>query len=133
MKLCSVIDCNTKHHAKGNCQKHYDQTLKRKAYKHPPNSKESVQRGINKRRKQNKELKIKLLKIYGKICKCCGESNTKFLTLQHTLNNGGKLRKGGQIKAWELAIKTFDPTLEILCFNCNIGTYQNKGICPHKE
>jgi len=102
-------------------------------YRKTKKGRDAIRRAMTKyQKKKIRGLKIKLLEIYGKICKCCGESNTKFLTLQHTLNNGGKIRKGGQYKAWELAIKTFDPTLEILCFNCNICTYNN-GICPHKE
>lgn len=32
MKICNINDCNNKHSAKGLCQKHYDQTPRKKEY-----------------------------------------------------------------------------------------------------
>lgn len=95
--------------------------------------------------------KIKLLRekqkneiysYYGSFCKCCGETITKFLTIDHVNNDGNKHRKqvygkviGG--KSWSvyafIVKNNFPDDFQILCYNCNCGRARNKGICPHKE
>lgn len=77
-----------------------------------------------------------VLKAYGGRCTCCGESEPKFLTIEHTNGDGAKLRtvhgKGRQFFRW-LKDRGFPKEFAILCFNCNVGSHLNGGTCPHKE
>lgn len=84
---------------------------------------------------EHKRDALKKARIDGFICSCCGESNEKFLTLEHLLGR----KKDKQVpqksgKAWlrlrALGYPTENYTL--LCFNCNCakGIY---GKCPHQE
>jgi hypothetical protein len=75
---------------------------------------------------------------YGNICACCGETNKKFLTVDHINNDGEKQRKNrnqGSKSTMSLARKIKRgkaPTdLQILCYNCNCGKQRNNGVCPH--
>lgn len=74
---------------------------------------------------------------YGDKCQCCGEQNTKFLTLDHINNDGASHRKtltsngGAALLRW--AIKNNYPhSLQLLCYNCNCGRFRNDGVCPHE-
>jgi hypothetical protein len=95
-------------------------------------------------KRKNKELREKarfeVLTHYGgnpPRCACCGEENIKFLTIDHTKNNGYAHRKligEGSLRMYLWIIKNkFPKEFQILCFNCNLGRGVNKGICPHKE
>lgn len=70
-------------------------------------------------------------------CACCGESNKKFLTLDHINNDGAAHRKlikhndGRAMFIWIMK-NGFPPIFQILCYNCNCGKNVNGGICPHK-
>lgn len=73
----------------------------------------------------------------GFICACCGETEVKFLTLDHANNDGAKHRKeigsrGAGIFKW-LRDHKYPPGFQVLCFNCNCGKARNNGICPHKS
>lgn len=82
-------------------------------------------------------LRAQVLAAYGNKCACCGESEPKFLSVDHIYNDGSKHRRelgipaGWRFYAW-LARNNF-PTdrFQLLCFNCNFakGLY---GECPHK-
>jgi hypothetical protein len=77
-----------------------------------------------------------VLNHYGKFCRCCGETNTKFLTLDHIDNGGNQHRKkvGNGIQYWRWFIKNeFPDGFQVLCYNCNCGRYRNNGVCPHKD
>jgi hypothetical protein len=89
------------------------------------------------RRTKLSQVKDEVYKRYGSKCKCCGESNLLFLTLDHINNDGGSHRKKIGINSLHLwAIKNDCPnTLQLLCFNCNLGRAMRGGknkICPHK-
>jgi len=79
--------------------------------------------------------KMKFIAMYGSICICCGESDPRFLTLDHVKDDGNIHRKDfacNQIMA--VAIKQHRPDLyQILCYNCNCGKSSNGGTCPHKD
>lgn len=81
--------------------------------------------------KQEKEL---VLKNYGMVCACCGESNPIFLSIDHINGGGEKHRKeiGRKINRW-LVKNNFPTGFQLLCYNCNCGRNLNGGICPHKE
>ena len=82
-------------------------------------------------------LRERIFAIYGQKCACCGESNLRFLTLDHVKNDGAEHRRsyGGYIKGTYVeAIKFPDPSrFQVLCWNCNMGKMHNHGICPHKK
>ena len=66
-------------------------------------------------------------------CKCCGEKQLEFLTLDHI--NGRKNEKG-HLTGYQLyknVIKqNFPRGFQVLCFNCNSGKWIYKE-CPHKK
>jgi hypothetical protein len=70
-------------------------------------------------------------------CKCCGETERLFLSIDHINNNGAQHRRelgiysGTQFHYW-LRRNKFPPGFQVLCANCQIGKYKNKGICPHQ-
>ena len=73
------------------------------------------------------------LSAYGEKCACCGESNKRFLTLDHVNGDGASHRKTIRTSIYSWTIKNgFPNTLQVLCFNCNHGRYLNGGICPHR-
>lgn len=89
---------------------------------------------------QQKHQKLRLLCIvhYGDDppkCACCGESNIKFLTIDHINNDGAEHRNEiGRSKLYSWLIKNnFPEGFQVLCMNCNWGKAQNKGVCPHGE
>ena len=85
----------------------------------------------------NAKLKQAILNHYGNNCNCCGEQNSKFLTVDHINGGGCKHRKklglaaGNDFYNW-LIKNNFPSGYQILCFNCNCGKSINGGICPHK-
>jgi hypothetical protein len=78
-----------------------------------------------------------VLNHYGTECKCCGENNARLLTIDHIENNGRehgntvRRYKGSELYAMLIAQK-YPSGIQVLCFNCNIGKRNNKGVCPHK-
>ena len=80
-------------------------------------------------RKRNRIRKERFHEMYGWVCRCCGEGNTKFLTLEH---KDGNPKETHQNLEYVRAVKEFRPDLwETLCFNCNCGQRANSGQCPH--
>jgi len=69
-------------------------------------------------------------------CKCCGETEIKFMTLDHIEGEGTKhLREigGGGTKLYLWIIRNnFPKGFQVLCFNCNCakGFF---GECPHQS
>lgn len=90
---------------------------------------------INKLRKTHQRLDV--LKHYsdGKLeCKCCGESEYQFLTIDHVNGGGYKHKKEthGHVCLW-LILNNFPEGYQVLCYNCNCGRAKNGGVCPHKD
>ena len=86
------------------------------------------------RRKTTWKIKVKTLNHYGGKCACCGETEIKFLAIDHIDNDGGKDRKRAGASCFYYWIKRNDyPTnLQVLCHNCNMAKSFYK-ICPHQE
>lgn len=91
-------------------------------------------------REKRQNLKNEILMAYGGVCFCCGESNVKFLTIDHINNDGAAHRKavtgnsrGTRGFQYWLKRNGFPEGFQVLCFNCNCGKQVNGGICPHKD
>jgi hypothetical protein len=78
-------------------------------------------------------VKAEVIKAYGGICDCCGETDLGVLSIDHI----GKCRPEGQKKRHGMNLYLFlkkschQEGYRVLCLNCNIalGFY---GYCPHK-
>lgn len=82
--------------------------------------------------KYTKLRRSKVLEAYGTVCKCCGEAEEQFLSIDHIDGGGNKHAKEvGSVYKWLIA-NGFPPGFQTLCINCNIGKFRNGGICPHK-
>lgn len=76
-------------------------------------------------------------------CACCGETEPKFLSLDHIENDGASHRrelgydgngKGASSATLSWMRKNNYPSgIQVLCMNCNFGKARNGGICPHQE
>ncbi len=85
----------------------------------------------------NKLRHLAVMAYGGYRCACCGETEPKFLTLDHIFNDGNAHRKsmrnrGAGIYKW-LRDHKYPAGFQILCMNCNHGKALNKGVCPHKN
>lgn len=71
-------------------------------------------------------------------CRCCGEKEPKFLSVDHVENDGAKHRRenklqtGEQLYRWLLR-KGLPSGFQILCMNCQWGKRNNAGVCPHQN
>jgi hypothetical protein len=74
---------------------------------------------------------------YGGACACCGESEQRFLTIDHVNNDGHAERLALANNSVRLTYKLHkmprSDRYQLLCFNCNCGRALNKTICPHEE
>lgn len=118
----TLCDEHRKRHAEAN----------RKCYQNGGNRRRDRKYDVEYKRRKVKVAKKLLFSVYGDKCKCCNESEEKFLTLDHVKGDGKKDRTKIQYKIYEDAARANDPSrFRILCMNCNwaIGKY---GECPHK-
>lgn len=79
--------------------------------------------------------RLATLNAYGHACVCCGESEERFLAIDHTNGGGGRHRKelgfsGARFYRW-LRENGYPPEYQVLCTNCNWGKHVNGGYCPH--
>lgn len=77
-------------------------------------------------------------------CACCGETEPKFLSIDHMFNDGAKHRReigeypgngkgcGTTTMQW-LKKHGYPAGFQVLCMNCNMGKSRNNGVCPHKS
>lgn len=92
---------------------------------------------VPRKRREKIDYKGKILSHYGLLCLCCGENNPILLTVDHINNNGKehgtiKRRYKGSALYRYLVKNDYPIGIQILCFNCNIGKRNNKGVCPHQ-
>jgi hypothetical protein len=119
-KQCSL--CFRKAKSLGYCTRHYT------AYYYNKN-KDKCRISMNKSSKIAHDRDIEtVINHYGGECKCCGEKTKKFLTIDHTDNDGNVYRKlglrGRTFYRWIIKNK-FPDDLEVSCFNCNCGRQRN--------
>ena len=81
------------------------------------------------KQKQNKQ---KVFDHYGWECKCCGESELHFLTIDHIngITDEPKSCRAGSSFYWYIVKQGFPDKYQTLCFNCN-GAKGKLGFCPH--
>lgn len=95
--------------------------------------KEAVRARRSKEQRDN--AKEQVFSYYVSVCNCCGESEKKFLSVDHTEGKGRQHRAtmGTQtINVW-LVNNEFPEGFQVLCYNCNCGKRVNNGVCPHQE
>jgi hypothetical protein len=68
----------------------------------------------------------------GYVCACCGETTAEFLSLDHINNDGAEHRRKHRHTYRWIVKNDFPPIFQVLCYNCNIGRFNNGGVCPHK-
>jgi hypothetical protein len=87
-------------------------------------------------------LKAMVFAHYGAICRCCGETEPLFLTLDHVNNDGamhrrkisnGKARTSPTGIYFDVIRRNFPADFQVLCYNCNCGRARNGGVCPHQS
>lgn len=84
-----------------------------------------------------KLLKEETIEAYGGKCRCCGESNLIFLTIDHIDETGAQQRKemlyfyGGKVYLWLKKQGYPKDNYQVLCFNCNFAKH-TLGRCPHQ-
>lgn len=84
-----------------------------------------------KKREYERRVREEGILEYGGKCSCCGESEAKFLTLEHLNGRSSEDRATGY-KAWARLKRLGWPKgYTVLCWNCNCakGIY---GVCPHQ-
>lgn len=86
-------------------------------------------------KKYRERLRKEAVEAYGGKCVCCGESEYKFLELDHVNNDGNIHRQSGLLSVglykW-LKDNDYPPSLQILCGNCHRAK-TSFGTCPHQE
>jgi 5-methylcytosine-specific restriction endonuclease McrA len=86
-----------------------------------------------KQREYRQAVRERTILAYGGKCKCCGETELKFLSFDHIDGGGSKERKRLCSASFCFPVrKTTRKDIQILCHNCN----QAKGFygkCPHKK
>jgi len=87
----------------------------------------------------NKAIKKELFDYYGRKCKCCGETENAFLSIDHVNNDGAEHKRklggergtSGTIIYKSIINQGFPNTFQVLCFNCNWA--KSHGGCPHQN
>jgi len=81
------------------------------------------------------KLRSTVLIAYGNKCTCCGEDCQGVLQMDH-VDGGGRTHVsslGGSKGFYKwLCKENFPPAYKILCANCNLGKFRNRGQCPHQ-
>lgn len=77
--------------------------------------------------------KKKVFDHYGRKCKCCGEEEPMFLSIDHVNNDGGGRNRAerGYVMYRNIVDQGFPKAFQVLCWNCNVGKQRNDGVCPH--
>ena len=78
-----------------------------------------------------------MIEAYGGMCACCGETEPKFLSIDHINNDGYERRKNGEqcgaaLYRWLRDQGWPKDDYQLLCMNCNFAK-GHFGTCPHKD
>ena len=85
---------------------------------------------------RDKDVKRAVIEHFGGKCVCCGENRIERLTIGHPNRDGNTHRRElgrGTPFYRELVKRGFQSNfhLRVECWNCNLGSYRNAGVCPH--
>jgi|ERR1017187_1899893 hypothetical protein len=87
----------------------------------------------------NQRARNACLNHYGRVCACCGETDMRFLTLDHVNGDGNAQRKTHtSLNLVQVLVKQVRETgiwpndLQTLCYNCNMAK-RTGPVCPHKR
>lgn len=72
--------------------------------------------------------RTQVLDHYGHRCRCCGEANDAFLTVDHVNGDGASDRANFY---YRIVKQGFPKNLQTLCWNCNLAKHIY-GRCPHQ-
>jgi hypothetical protein len=92
----------------------------------------------DKRRAYYKRIKQLVFETYGgAFCRCCGESEISFLSLDHIAGDGASHRRmlnkqSSQNMYMWIKSQGFPPGFQVLCASCNLGKFLNNNVCPHE-
>jgi hypothetical protein len=85
------------------------------------------------------KIKDEVFQAYGNECRCCGENEPVFLTIDHIDGSGAAHKASGEIgpsgsKLYRWLKRRGFPkdNFQLLCLNCNRGKFLNRGRCPHE-
>lgn len=126
-------------------EKHPERIKKnQKRYAHSTKGKETTSEYKDKNKEKHAQwfkqhyakLRGIILTHYGLFCACCGESDTRFLCIDHINHGRGnpapRKEQGGGSNFYKWLIKhEFPEGYQTLCHNCNWGKFAH-GVCPHK-
>lgn len=102
-----------------------------------PGSKNFCLKHIQRAKDLRQNLRRDIYEHYGNKCACCGESDVRFLSIDHVNNNGAEERRQSRSRFTGVGIcrhiqrNNYPTDYQLLCFNCNFakGIY---GTCPHR-
>jgi hypothetical protein len=120
---CLCTNCN---HGKrinnGWCPKHSNLLL--------PKELQPAQLLYPERSQSRIKKKREVFSKYGNACRCCGETQFEFLTLDHIYDDGKQHREqvSGCMYTWA-ANNDFPGMLQILCMGCNLAKEIGHGAC----
>lgn len=83
------------------------------------------------------KVKAEVLSRYGGVCRCCGEDESVFLSIDHINGDGAQHRKQG-LKASGLSFyqwlrkNGYPEGFQVLCYNCNFAK-RTGDECPHRK
>lgn len=111
----------------------YDVEYKRRRYAEDSDFAERQRKAV---RQTHKARRVEVFEEYGGRCACCGETEQRFLCVDHIFGNGSRHRRDNGLTgsysfyAW-LKYNCWPKGFQILCYNCNNAKAQ--GGCPHNE
>lgn len=90
------------------------------------------QRYIN-HQNHRRRLREEVISKYGGLCACCGETEIKFLCIDHVNGGGNEERRNTKASSFYYRLKRdpVSPDYQVLCHNCNFAKTAY-GKCPHK-
>lgn len=85
-----------------------------------------------RRREYYARLRVEVIQAYGGRCTCCGETEIRFLCIDH-VNDDGNVHRAElgtmNIYSW-LRHNEWPEGFQVLCANCNMA--KKTGPCPHR-
>jgi len=85
-----------------------------------------------KQSERNKNLRLKVIEVFGGKCSCCGEDRIEFLQVDHIDGGGtGHRKQLGSIYYWLKKHNYPKEGFRLLCANCNWARGM-WGYCPHE-